>query len=407
MSPDRVQPGAMVTIAWNVTGADVVSIHPLPGRVEPSGRATLRLDTSTQFELIATNLHGERRAIARVEVVDPPPVTIRHFEVAPLIVHEDETVDVFWDLSNATFVSIRSSLGHVVYEGTDRSGLRSFRPERDLVVTLRAEGPRGSVTASRAVTVGRSPAILRFDVDPNVISSSEQAQVAWFVQGPADVSIVARGIDGSSLEISSGALEGTTFLYGSLGSQVLELLARNGRGEHREEVALFVRPPRDAEILEAQAFESGALGPGSELLARIITRHAVRLTAATALGETELDPTLPDSVIPLPDEDGEVRISAFGDAGSTTGTATIAFQISTASPRITEAVLRPGEDPGVDYVEVRAANADDIVVIDQTTWTLTPAIGGIARIVTTDRPTRLEVRADNRSGVARRYLVLR
>lgn len=70
-NPNTIEKGQSVTLTWQTTNADDVTLG--PNKVDPNGSASVAPTDSTTFRLIAKGAGGTQEATARVTVTQPPP----------------------------------------------------------------------------------------------------------------------------------------------------------------------------------------------------------------------------------------------------------------------------------------------------------------------------------------------
>jgi peptidoglycan-associated lipoprotein len=70
-NPTTIEKGQSVTLTWQTTNADDVTLG--PNKVDANGSATVSPTDSTTFRLIAKGAGGTQEATARVTVTQPPP----------------------------------------------------------------------------------------------------------------------------------------------------------------------------------------------------------------------------------------------------------------------------------------------------------------------------------------------
>jgi len=112
-TPEEVQKGGAVVIAWDVSNAEEVSlISPVQNSLPPSGLQTFNLDATTTFTIRATNFAGSVDQSVTVQVQQPPPV-IQSFTVTPQLITAGQTdkIVLSWTVVGATSVSIEGVPG--------------------------------------------------------------------------------------------------------------------------------------------------------------------------------------------------------------------------------------------------------------------------------------------------------
>jgi peptidoglycan-associated lipoprotein len=148
-SRERVKQGEEVELTWTSKKAKGVTINNQDVAKEGTMKATPR--ETTTYEAIAKRGSKEARAMARVEVIPPPPRPIVSIRVSPDVIERGRSSSVQWSSSNAESVEV-SGLGRV--EG---SGSREVSPQASTTYTAIARGPGGEATASARLTVNEPP----------------------------------------------------------------------------------------------------------------------------------------------------------------------------------------------------------------------------------------------------------
>jgi len=183
-TPATLIAGQNATLAWNVSGANALSISGL-GTVTGTSVSASPVATTT-YTLTATNVAGSTTASATVTVnpATQPPV-IASFTASPAILTAGQSTTLAWNVTGATSLSI-SGLGTVT--GTSVSA----SPAATRTYTLTATNPAGSTTASMGVTVNpapQPPAIASFTATPGSITSGQSSTLSWSVVGATALTI--------------------------------------------------------------------------------------------------------------------------------------------------------------------------------------------------------------------------
>jgi hypothetical protein len=109
-TPNEVDKGGSVVIAWDVSSAETVEfVLPEPKTVGPTGLQTFQVDSSTTFTIKATNFAGSVEKSITVNVRKSPPV-IESFTANPGVVTagQNQKVVLSWKVLGATTITIES-----------------------------------------------------------------------------------------------------------------------------------------------------------------------------------------------------------------------------------------------------------------------------------------------------------
>ena len=183
VSPSSVEPGEVVTLAWETAGTLGVNIEPRLGLQTASGRATDRVFAPTTYVLTIPG--GPRDVVAQASVViagGPPQV--ESFTASPRTVALGEETRLEWRTRDAEAVIIEPEAGRV--EGA--SGSLVLQPE--LTTTYRLTAVRGrQISAPAEVTVvvasGNQPFVRAFSASPQTVQAGIPVTLSWDV-GNAD-----------------------------------------------------------------------------------------------------------------------------------------------------------------------------------------------------------------------------
>ncbi|MCK6548300.1 hypothetical protein L6R52_20805 [Myxococcota bacterium] len=130
-SQQQVMAGDVVTLVWNTTGADTISIDASPGGallvdapITRGSTTTPPLTITTQYTLTAKNVFGmtQRAIVVGVEAGMP---TIPSFIATPASVRAGETTTLSWQTTNANRVRILQG-ATTLYETTIDVGAGSW-----------------------------------------------------------------------------------------------------------------------------------------------------------------------------------------------------------------------------------------------------------------------------------------
>jgi hypothetical protein len=145
-TPDSVISGTDVTLAWTVTGAEILSISGNVGDVTGQENQSITVTETTTYVLTATNSNGSVTAETTVTVGDLP--TIDSFSISADKVSFGEQVTLNWTTSNADEVSITSVTGSLPL-----NGMTEVIPAEATTYTLTASNAFATVTQDVTVDV--------------------------------------------------------------------------------------------------------------------------------------------------------------------------------------------------------------------------------------------------------------
>ncbi len=153
--PTEVTKGQSVTIKWQVSNADSVTLQPF-GTVDNAGEQTDTPQQTKTYTLIATNQGKTVQKSQEVVVTIPPPDApkVKSFTVEPssLVKGQVATVRLTWDTEQADTVTIEPAVGAV-----GPAGSRDVpAPDKDTVYTLVAKNAGGEGRAQAQVTVSEA-----------------------------------------------------------------------------------------------------------------------------------------------------------------------------------------------------------------------------------------------------------
>jgi len=151
-TPDVVQKGQSVTLTWQVTNANSVSIEGI-GDVPASGTRKVKPTENTVYTLTAVGEGGTQKATADVEIAAGPlPVIL--FTASSESVQIGQAVTLKWQVTNATEVNISGGIGKVQLKGS-----KQLKPTETTNYTLTAVGEGGTQTETVSVEVTAAPVI--------------------------------------------------------------------------------------------------------------------------------------------------------------------------------------------------------------------------------------------------------
>ncbi len=212
--PGTVAPGDLVTITWDVEGADEVEISGI-GVVGSSGQSSLPISETTTFTLTARAGDQTISESQTVQVGAQGVPTIVEFGAAPSTIDGGQTSILSWQVEGADTVEI-SGIGTV-----EASGSMSVQPTSTTSYTLTARNGAGDASSITTVSVRGSVRIIEFKSDkPTVQDPGDPAVLSWVVEGADRVELVNYGqvqATGSQTVNPNGQTLYTLIAYGSSG----------------------------------------------------------------------------------------------------------------------------------------------------------------------------------------------
>lgn len=158
IQPDKVAPGASVTLAWSTKNATSVSIDNGIGTVAPSGSLSINAKTSETFTATATGPAGTVQREAALTILALPTINVTACPAAEpscdgdahTLIRKNSSALISWQTQNATSVSIDQAPGKEF--GTEDSYATPPLSESTTYL-LTATGPGGTASAQATVDV--------------------------------------------------------------------------------------------------------------------------------------------------------------------------------------------------------------------------------------------------------------
>lgn len=241
-----IDPGARVTLSWAIEGATSATISggaapfTIPVAELKSGSRDVNPTQTLTYTLTAINDDGSVEATRMITVVPLPDPLITSFAATPLSIIPGESIELSWEVMNATSISIIDAESDEVFGSQDLavvgSGSVDVTPTESTTYTLTALSPQGSVQSTPIDVIVITPPVI------NAFTASQTADVTpgamvdldWDVTGADSVEI--RDQDDTLITSSTDATgsfaatidENTTFT----------LTATNAAGEELAEVTV-------------------------------------------------------------------------------------------------------------------------------------------------------------------------
>ena len=216
--PASILQGESSTLSWQVADADQVTISGV-GSVGASGSTMVSPQSTTNYQLTATNGSGTSQASVTVQVLEPMLPVINSFSADPERVVLGDPTTLSWNVSLPETLTLEDSSGNSWNLNGDNGSI-DVTPEDTTFYTLRAANDFGQVDQSVIVAVAQ---IVRFTASSQSIFDGESVTLTWEVVNADEVSIDQEiGVveDEDSLPLTLN--QTTTFtLSATVGAQVL------------------------------------------------------------------------------------------------------------------------------------------------------------------------------------------
>jgi len=173
----EIDPGGQVTLAWNVSGADTVSIAP-GGWTGSVGSQIVTPSATTTYLLTASNPAHTVTAGVTVTIL-PPEVTIA---ASPTPIGRGASTTLAWTFARADSAVI-SGVG-----AKFTNGEQTVSPTASTTYTITASGAGGSATAEVTVIVTPPPPTVSLWADPPALALGQTGLVCWKTTDSNDVS---------------------------------------------------------------------------------------------------------------------------------------------------------------------------------------------------------------------------
>ncbi|MEX2299321.1 MAG: OmpA family protein [Bryobacterales bacterium] len=309
VTPSQVEPGASVTISWEVEGADTVEITEL-GPVNPSGTSQVAVTQTTTFTLTARNASREVSENLTVTVQGSAPRILR-FNASPLTINEGQSSVISWETAGADQVTI-DQIGSV---GT--SGSATVSPAATTAYTITATNAFGSVSSTLSIDVVAPgmPRILNFVASPQEVLPGEQSVLTWEVENATSVSIT---------DLGTVDLAGTSTVTPEETRSYI-LTASNGQGEVTATVTVTVLT--GVRIVNFTADKTVVKNPGDPATLTWSTENAIRVVI-TGVGDVEPN----GSIVVNPVSPTTYTLLAYGRRGEISAVLAIGVENENTSP---------------------------------------------------------------------------
>jgi hypothetical protein len=208
-----ITPGRCTRLEWgqmehvnSVTLTDV-------GRVNPTGKLDVCLDTTKTYTLKAVGSGGTAEASVQITVQPSPGPAIEYFRVVPSIIRPGDCAQLEWGkVENASSATIVPDIGGVATPGSLK-----VCPTNTTIYVLTAQDPQGTRTAQATLIVSsqtdQMPVIAFFTAAPASIRAGECTTLSWGKVDYATEVTIDNGIGGVATPGSREICPGRTTTY--------------------------------------------------------------------------------------------------------------------------------------------------------------------------------------------------
>ena len=324
--PASIKSGATSTILWQVENADTVEITGIGAVDKTQGSSQVSPKETTTYKITAKNKNSEANETITV-TVDKPVVRILTFAASPANINPGGTSTLAWQTENADTVEI-DGIGKVNVNGTSM-----VSPKETTTYKLTARNQFGDVSATATVQVNgpgpgpgtQGPRIIRFDANPQEITSDQSSTLTWVVENADSVTITGLG---------SVPLTGSRQVNPQQNT-IYTITATNPSGQVSSTVAINVRPaaPKPP-VFTSCSVAPAVINAGDTALISFTATNA-NVVTFNGLGVS--------SPIPVkPTMDTTFTLTAFG-ANQLTTTCQVQVKVTGASTRV------PIANPGANF----------------------------------------------------------
>jgi pSer/pThr/pTyr-binding forkhead associated (FHA) protein len=210
---DTIEQGQCARLEWGqVENANRITLSSV-GRVGPSGKIDVCLDTTKTYTLEATGAGGTVERSVQISVQPPAGPVIEYFRVIPSIIAPGGCAQLEWgQVENATSATIEPGIG-----GVGTPDKREVCPSTTTTYKLTAKTPEGSNTAEATLIVSSGteskPVISFFTANPANIQAGECTSLDWGKVDYATYVTIDNNIGGVATPGSKEVCLGTTTTF--------------------------------------------------------------------------------------------------------------------------------------------------------------------------------------------------
>lgn len=370
-SPVEIVLGESVTLSWEVSGADTVTLSDDQGQEIDlegqllTGSVTLSPTEARDYILVATGPGGMDMATVTVSVDGMVRVAL---SLDPETIDEGGAATLSWQTIAADRIELVAEPGPSPDVSALEVGSDSLEvnPTQTTVYTLTAYGPEGS--ASQEVTLVVNPAVRidSFQVQPSTVFRGESATVSWQTRHASTVRLrvgeVEEEVEASGERVFADMQEETTFT-----------LIAEGVGGPLEQSAVVDVTEVPIPVIVAFTADPGSLERGQSAQLAWETQRVDSLSLV-ALIEGQ-DGNTPVDIAQLPVGQGGVsvsprvtttyRLTAVNEHGQITRDVTVAVPLEIESLTASAEAIRPGEQVEISW-QLQGALRAELVLGQQT-----------------------------------------
>jgi hypothetical protein len=306
-----IRAGETARLTWNASSFTGLRIEPDIGAVDgPSGSRVISPAVNTQYQLIAENLLTKISAVWFSDVkavpvaVDPVLPVINSFGSDKTESTAGQNANIYWDVVGADDVQLIVNNAPETIQSADYISNRTMRLDQDTTFVLKAQNRYTTDPVQRSFTIRVNPAtptpvptpeIVKFDVNPKVITAGQSVNITWEVMGVNEVQI--SNIPGSTTFPPQGSFEASpneTVIY------VLSAGIGNAKITRQWQVQVNPAPPTPTPtpVPNAPVIEYFTITP-NQVVKGNADANQVTLSWSVLTGTTNIQITSPDMAQPV------------------------------------------------------------------------------------------------------------
>jgi hypothetical protein len=246
-----ITPGRCTRLEWGqMENVNSITLTDM-GRVNPTGKLDVCLDTTKAYTLKAIGSGGTAEKSIQITVQPSPGPAIEYFRVVPSIIRPGDCAQLEWGkVENATSATIVPDIGGVATPGSLK-----VCPDSTTIYVLTAQDPEGTRTAYATLIVSsqtdQMPVIAFFTAAPASIRAGECTTLSWGKVDYAAEVTIDNGIGGVATPGSREICPGKATTY------VMTAVGPGGTTESRLTVNVLAAPPPSLPdlVIESILFE--------------------------------------------------------------------------------------------------------------------------------------------------------